>query len=130
MATVTVTPEPEGDPVPKADDAAFAHGEAVGEFRTHMTECSAKHFAHESREIELESRIAAVEAAAASAANIALLANERAADAQETADEAVEEDEDEPLEDDTTVVEMEMPDIPTEPSEDDKPKPKRGFHLW
>lgn len=128
MATVTVTPEPEGEPVPKADDAAFAHGEAVGRFESHMNECSSKHFAHDTRESELESRIAAVEAAAASAATIAVVASVQAADAQATADEAAEEAEEEPI-DDTTVVEMEMPDIPTEPSEDDKPK-RGGFHLW
>jgi len=128
MATVTVTPEPEGDPVAKADDAAFAHGEAVGRFESHMSECASKHFAHESRESELESRIAAVEAVAAAASSIALTASAQASEAQESADEAIDEDEDEPIEDDTTVVEMEMPDIPTESTEDDKPK--RGFHLW
>lgn len=126
VVTISDTPEPEG--APTRNDAAFAHGEAVGEFRTHMSECGSKHFAHDVRETELESRIAAVEAAAASAISMAIGASVEASVAHETADEASEEAEEAEEPEDLEVVEMEMPDIPTESTEE--PKKQGGFHLW
>lgn len=127
VSEVVITETPAPEPIAKSDDAAFAHGEAVGEFRSHMSECSMKHLAHDSAEASLEARLSAVESQANAASTQAIVATVQAAEAQETADEAVEEVEDEDASE-VEVVEMEMPDIPTESTEE--PKKSGGFHLW
>jgi hypothetical protein len=128
MAEVVITETPAAEPAASRDDAAFAHGEAVGRFESHMGDCMARHMAHEDAEAALESRLAAIESAASAAAAQAsvatVIAVEAAADAAD-AQEEVEEVDEEP---EVDVIEMEMPDIPTETTEE--PKKSGGFHLW
>jgi hypothetical protein len=123
--TVIITPEPEGEATPKADDAAFAAGEVVGEFRSHIASCTGRHDAHDNDISALRYRLEGIESIQAATASLAV-------DASVTAEEAIIAVDEEPVEEasdgDISVIELEMPEIPVEKEEE--PEKKKGFHLF
>lgn len=129
MSTVTVTEEPTPEERPKADDAAFAAGQTVGRFESHMTQCDSRHCSSEMALSSIEARLAAVETASTAAMMQASSASVQAVTAEVVATEALVESAEEPEEEETdTVTELEMPEVDT-PATEEEPK-KKGFSLW
>jgi hypothetical protein len=125
MSEIIIETEGAAEPVRDADHS-FAAGEVVGEFRSHMESCAARDAAHDAEIAALRSQVSELQAAHAAVAAVAVEAAIGAAEAEATADVAIAEAASEPEGD--GVVEMTMPEVPSE--EPAAVEQKRGFHLW